>query len=147
RMAPTTVQNVVTYTVLVNADNSDEKLLPGMTANVSFEITRYKDILKVPNSALRFVPPGLSPDEPAAAKNEGSGRGHGARGRVYVNAPTGPQAVAITTGATDGSTTQIIKGNLEDGQEIIVGLQKDAKKDTMLSNPFATRPASRPRAR
>ena len=60
RLSPTTVQNVVTYTVIINADNPDFKLLPGMTANVSFEISQYNDVVKIPNAALRFTPPGVA---------------------------------------------------------------------------------------
>jgi HlyD family secretion protein len=56
RLNATMTQNVVTYTVEVNTDNSDGKLLPYMTANVQFEITRRKDVLLVPNGALRWYP-------------------------------------------------------------------------------------------
>ncbi len=58
RLAPTTVQNVVTYTVLVDAPNPHGQLLPGMTANLAFEIERHDDVLMVPDTALRFTPPG-----------------------------------------------------------------------------------------
>ena len=57
RLSPTTVQNVVTYTVMIGAENPGNKLLPGMTANVSFDIAQYRDVLKIPNAALRFTPP------------------------------------------------------------------------------------------
>ncbi len=57
RIAPTTVQNVVTYSVIVDAPNPKGRLLPGMTANLSFELERHDDVLMVNDSALRFTPP------------------------------------------------------------------------------------------
>ena len=56
RYSANEVQNVITYPVLVAASNPDLKLLPKMTANVSFEVDSRKDVLKVPNAALRFYP-------------------------------------------------------------------------------------------
>ena len=56
RLTPTTVQNVVTYTVIVEAPNLEMKLLPGMTANLTFQIEKHEGMLKVPNAALRFFP-------------------------------------------------------------------------------------------
>ncbi len=56
RLNPTTTQNVVTYTVVVEAPNADLKLLPGMTASLSFQIDKHKNVLRVPNAALRFYP-------------------------------------------------------------------------------------------
>ncbi len=59
RKAPHTLQNVVTYTVVVNAENHDLQLLPGMTANVNIAVDERADVLKVPNAALRFRPSGV----------------------------------------------------------------------------------------
>ncbi|MGC4003647.1 MAG: efflux RND transporter periplasmic adaptor subunit [Pirellulales bacterium] len=56
RKSPSTSQNVVTYTVVVAAANPDLKLLPGMTTNISFEIRKRENVLKIPNSALRYFP-------------------------------------------------------------------------------------------
>jgi len=58
RLSPETVQNVVTYTVVVAVNNADRLLLPGMTANVEIAVLERDDVLKVPNRALRFKPPG-----------------------------------------------------------------------------------------
>jgi len=58
RMAPRNVQNVVTYTVVVSADNPDKRLMPGMTANIQIITAKRQDILKIPNAALRFRPAG-----------------------------------------------------------------------------------------
>jgi HlyD family secretion protein len=57
RKQPREVSNVITYTVVVSAENADLRLLPGMTANVTFDITRRDDVVRVPNAALRFRPP------------------------------------------------------------------------------------------
>jgi HlyD family secretion protein len=69
RLGPQTIQNVVTYTVVINADNADLRLLPGMTATVRIVSDRRDDVLRVPNAALRYRPPGVAAqaDEPAAA--------------------------------------------------------------------------------
>jgi len=75
RKAPETVQNVVTYTVVVSAENPDSRLLPGMTANVQIVVDERPDALKVPNAALRFQPFGAETDS-----SKGSG-GPAARGR------------------------------------------------------------------
>src|SRR5207253_6692304 len=56
RKNSTTTQNVVTYPVVVSAPNPDLKLLPGMTASISFQVGEAKDVLRVPNAALRFYP-------------------------------------------------------------------------------------------
>ena len=74
RLAPTTVQNVVTYTVLVDASNPGGRLMPGMTADLTFEIERRPDVLLVPDSALRFDPqsaaPGVSRDGPGRGRRD-----------------------------------------------------------------------------
>jgi len=134
RLLPVTLQNVVTYTVMIDADNPEGKLLPGMTANVSFEIAQYPDVLKVPNGALRFTPPA---DPSTAAEEPPARRGRGERPptRVWVLGPEGPAAVTVTGGATDGAFTQLVKGELQEGQEVIVGLVPAAGEGPMTS-PF-----------
>jgi HlyD family secretion protein len=81
RLSPTTVQNVVTYTVMIGAENPQNKLLPGMTANMSFDIAQYKDILKVPNAALRFTPPPEATDGRRQARRGAGRRPRGAEAR------------------------------------------------------------------
>jgi len=213
RKAPETVQNVVTYTVVVSADNPELRLLPGMTANVQIVVEERKDSLKVPNAALRFQPSGAETDaskatrDGAAASRPGGGgaqqieerikrltealqlnedqqsqlraifakareqiislRRQGAtrediraeiermrqrnrgiilqfltpeqrlkfrqltearaaspvtRGRVWVlNGGGRPAPVDIMTGITDGSFTEVVKGDLQAGQQVIIG--------------------------
>ena len=218
RKAPLVVQNVVTYTVVISVANPGERLLPGMTANVKLVYDHKPDVLKVPNSALRFRPAGadapaapvpggapggsgpaalpgarsspeeirerlvkglalteeqqrkvdpilqdlrqqmsalqsapeverqqraariregmrarireiLTPEQQAkfdqsAGAGGGSGRSRGASasGRVYVLDIDGkPKAVAVTLGISDGTATEVVRGDLTDRQEVIVG--------------------------
>jgi HlyD family secretion protein len=130
RKAPQIVQNVVTYDVVVSASNPDLRLLPGMTANVKIISDQKADVLRVPNAALRFRPPGVESDRPAQARSgggpvAGAGRGGGAgqRGRVWTMGKDGkPQAIAVRLGITDGSQTEVVGDQLRDQQEVIVGL-------------------------
>lgn len=77
RKAPKTVQNVVTYTVVVDARNDDLKLLPGLTANARIIIDERKNVLRLPNTAFRFKPAGADGSQPAAASAGGEGGGGG----------------------------------------------------------------------
>lgn len=84
RLQPTEVSNVITYTVIVSTRNSDMRLLPGMTANVTFNVSRKTDVLLVPNRALRYRPPGARTGArtgagPRGAQGRGGGRGRSAR--------------------------------------------------------------------
>jgi len=90
RNAPTTIQNVVTYNVVIQVDNSDLKLKPGMTANVSVMIEHRKNVLKIPNSALRFRPESAKaegPMEKNERKKEPSSKGSSSpeRGRAGLD--------------------------------------------------------------
>jgi HlyD family secretion protein len=220
RKAPTVVQNVVTYTVVIAVDNPGERLLPGMTANVKLVYDEKPNVLKVPNAALRFRPAGtdappaaalgggppggsggpgggggqgrqspeeirerlvkglglnaeqqkkldpiladmreqmsglrglpdgerqqrvavareamrariraiLTPeqqkkfDESAGAASTGRGSRGPTSGRVYVVEEDGkPKAVSVTLGISDGTATELIRGELKEGQEVIIG--------------------------
>ena len=74
RFSPETVQNVVTYTTIVNVDNPEKKLLPGMTATVSIIVGEAKNVLRVPNGALRFTPANMTQEQIAAARKEAMDR-------------------------------------------------------------------------
>ncbi|UCF84098.1 MAG: efflux RND transporter periplasmic adaptor subunit [Desulfobacteraceae bacterium] len=86
RKQPETVQNVVTYTVVVSAENSNLLLLPGMTANVQIAVDERSDVLKVPNGALRFTPPGnkSGPDEASGSSASGTSEGLGEQQRMAL---------------------------------------------------------------
>ena len=80
RLAPKNVQNVVTYTVVVSARNPDLSLLPGMTASIRMIISERADVLRIPNAALRFQPPGFEAEEEPGLAGGGGFAGGGAGG-------------------------------------------------------------------
>jgi len=228
RKAPQTVQNVVTYNVVVSARNPEGRLLPGMTANVRLVVDQKENALKVPNAALRYRPPGeaaeaapvagagpsggqgtppsieqirdrlvkslgltpeqvkklepilqegrdkfralmtrnptegerriegqkiressreqiraiLTPDQRGkydqqVAEQAGGRAGAGSSGRVFLLGPDGkPAAVTVQLGISDGNFTEIVGGEVRDGQDVITGAGE---------RPGATRPAGGPR--
>ncbi len=77
RLAPDVVQNVVTYKVIVAAANPDQRLLPGMTANVEIIAGEREDALRIPNAALRFLPEGVAPQAAGGGGGPGGGPGGG----------------------------------------------------------------------
>jgi len=130
RQAPITVQNVVTYDVVIKVDNSDLKLMPGMTANVSIIITTQRDVLRITNAAMRFRfterPAGsASPPNAAAKTNAGAPEKKGPS--VWVLENDKPRRVSITPGISDGNYTEIVSGDLKEGQAIIVESLKKTK--------------------
>ncbi|MBF0521227.1 MAG: efflux RND transporter periplasmic adaptor subunit, partial [Nitrospirae bacterium] len=124
RNAAVTVSNVVTYDVVVKVDNSDLKLKPGMTANATIIVSKKSDILKVPNSALRFQPLLLS-------KNKDS---KGAS--VWILKEGKPQRITITKGESDGNFTEVISSELAPGMPVIV----ESKTSSNALKPPAGRP-------
>jgi HlyD family secretion protein len=125
RKAPLVVQNVVTYDVVVSAKNPDQRLLPGMTANVRIVIEQKDNVMQVPNAALRFRPPGVEATErERPARPSGGGRAGGPpAGRVWIVGTDGkPTAVPLQLGIGDGTYTEIAKGDLKEGEQVIVGL-------------------------
>ena len=89
RKAPKTIQNIVTYVVVISTENPDEVLLPGMTANLQVVVAKRGGVLKVPNMALRFRPPGQLEDVRAEA-GAISATERGVAGRVFVLDDNGP---------------------------------------------------------
>ena len=125
RKAPLVVQNVVTYDVVVSATNAEQRLLPGMTANVRIIIQQKEGVLQVPNAALRFRPPGVeAPERERTARPTPPGRGGGPpAGRVWLLGPDGKAAaITVQLGIGDGTFTEVVKGDLSEGQQVIVGL-------------------------
>lgn len=136
RLAPITVQNVVTYNVVVRVDNHDLLLRPGMTANVAIMVARKDNALKVPIAALRFRPPqkdragykeqrGQSSSGGNQIKSERTAPSLVEQGQTIwrVGAGGEPEAVTIQTGISDGSWTEIIEGPLQEGDPVIVGIE------------------------
>lgn len=142
RLAAATVSNVVTYPVIIVAENPDKKLMPGMTATVSIEVQRKDGVLTVPNSALRFKPKTAGP---ASGSDEESPEVKGPR--VYLMSPAGPKPAAVTTGVTDGTATEVISG-LEEGQEVVTGIMlAEDKEEAQVNNPFTPKFPSRQQRR
>ena len=119
RNAPIIVQNVVTYDVVIQVDNPELKLKPGMTANVSIIVSISKDVLKIPNAALRFRP---VEKVKTAVQQKGSG--------VWILEQGEPKRIPVSTGISDGNYTELISGNIKDGQELIVESITKAKAPT-----------------
>ncbi len=134
RLNPTTVQNVVTYDVVINVDNPEQILLPGMTAYVSIAVAERKDVLLVPNAALRFKPanagnqkrggghPGGAPNGGAAPKRDVFA------GKVYVLEQGELTPLNVSLGITDNRNTEITGGDLKAGDQVIVGEAQAADK-------------------
>lgn len=117
RKAATVVSNVVTYTVVISAENPQLALLPGMTANVQIATAHKDNVLKVPNAALRFRP--TNAVSPAPSGNRKSSPD---RGRVWVVGSDGsPLSVEVGLGLGDGKMTEITTGDLTEGSEVILG--------------------------
>ncbi|MBA4390594.1 MAG: efflux RND transporter periplasmic adaptor subunit [Syntrophus sp. (in: bacteria)] len=149
RIAPITVQNVVTYDVVIKVDNADLRLKPGMTANVIVVVVSKDSVFKIPNAALRFRPSekdgvavskgpadkaGKGPSVPAADKTDSrpSGKGGGTSGQkgytVWILENDKPKQVQVTIGISDGSFTEVTSGDVKEGQEVIVeSLAKNTK--------------------
>ncbi len=146
RLSATTTQNVVTYPVLVGAPNEQLKLLPGMTANLSFEVARRNDVLKIPNSALRFFPAkqhvrtedhpllegdikeanidpgdvqetGLSAEERAEIRKSRKVR------HVWVSDGLKLRAVEVVVGLSESRYTELVSGNLKVGDALVTGIE------------------------
>lgn len=117
RIAPTTVQNVVTYDVVISVDNKDMKLKPGMTANVSVITAQKKGIYAVSNEALRFTPD--KSDDAPKYKEQG----------VWVLENKKPKRITIKTGLSDGENTEVLSNQLKEGQKIIISIKKKSKGD------------------
>jgi HlyD family secretion protein len=184
RFSPETVQNVVTYTTIVNVENPEKKLLPGMTATVSIIVGEAKGVLRVSNAALRFTP-NLSPEElvkmaqemrdrmmaqrqaqggqpgaaapgaatpgPAGAGAQPAGQGgqvafnrqggmpgggEGQAGRARQQAPRvwlldkdGKLRMSfLRTGVSDTSYSEILRGELKEGDVVITGTETPATR-------------------
>ncbi|MDD4102071.1 MAG: efflux RND transporter periplasmic adaptor subunit [Kiritimatiellae bacterium] len=124
RLSAATVQNVVTYPVIVEADNPEEKLFPGMTANINVEIDREEHALLVPAAALRFAPTNI------VTEIKGP--------KVWLlNSEGQPEAVKIKPGISDGTHTSVISETDLEGREVVLGFQTSGQNNAGgPRNPF-----------
>ena len=110
RNAPISIQNVVTYDVVITVDNRDLKLKPGMTANVTIVTASKDDPLRVPNGALRFRMPNVPFNKKATS--------------VWaMDKDNQPTRVEVATGIADSLSTEIIEGSLHEGDRVIIGIE------------------------
>src|SRR6185369_2155852 len=152
RLNPQNVQNVVTYNVVIDVDNPEQKLKPGMTANLTITIDERNNVLKVPNAALRFMPQDGSGQRTGGGNGNSQGRrqsgggdasprnGNAGNGTDVQFAPSTapvlagqtrivwvlgqdgkPQRRRIKVGLTDGASTEVVEGNLVEGELVITG--------------------------
>ena len=117
RLSPQTVQNVVTYDVVVGVDNSDTALMPGMTASTQIIVDQRQDVLRVPDQALRFAPGGLARTGPRTAV--------GGQGRVWVLRDGQPVELTVSLGLDDGNFTEIVKGDFQPGDRVLTGESRE----------------------
>ena len=153
RLNATMTQNVVTYTVEIITDNSDGKLLPYLTANVQFELSNRRNVLLVPNSALRWFP---QPEQMAkeframvdgVVRSNGNGIEHQSKavaeqagnksrqGLLWVRDGNYVRPINVNVGSSDGTMTEIEGNEVKDGLEAIVGEQQHMTDEKIVS-PF-----------
>lgn len=146
RLSSSEEQNVITYPVIVTTPNPDMRLLPGMTANLSFQIRHKEDAIKIPNAALRFYPPkrdwvheddraildGIQELASAQRGQSSQSRNRSAtertemaqqreRRHVWIVQDGLLRAVPVVTGISDSRTTELVEGKLKEGDELVVG--------------------------
>ena len=141
RLNATTVQNVVTYNTIIDFENPDGKLLPGETAYATIPTGHVEDCIKIPNAALRFTP-ALPPQElqqvyrqygiPAAATTSHAG-GRQVVWRLSEDGQIHP--VAVQVGLTDYTFTQLLAGDLKQGDILAAGEEVSGNASTRSSAP------------
>lgn len=140
RLNPTTVSNVVTYDVVINVDNPEQILLPGMTAYVSIAVAERKGVLLVPNAALRYKPANAGNlkrgGRPDSAVNSGAAtpKHDGFSGKVYVLEKGELVTASVSLGITDNRNTEITGGDTKAGDLVVVGDAQAADKPSGSSN-------------
>lgn len=125
RISPTTVSNVVTYTVIVSVKNDDSKLKPGMTANASIITDKKDNALCVVNAAMRFTPEEIT----GGKKFEEQG--------IWILKKNKPVRIKIKTGITDNEYTEVISSELKELDEVIVGTLGKKEKPKNNNKPPA----------
>ena len=151
-------QNVVTYTVEVNTNNDDGKLLPYLTANAKFITGRRADVLLAPNAALRWVPQpdqiapearkkrhaadGAKREKRGASESAGSTQPHG---NIWVKQGNFVRPIHVNVGLTDGAFTEVTGKEVTDDMVVVIGeTTKDDKAGTATErSPLMPQPFGR----
>ncbi len=163
RLNASMTQNVVTYTVEIVTDNSAGRLLPYLSANVKFEVSRRDNVLLVPTQALRWTPsmeqlapefrksPTQQPTPPASQSEHAlaqDARGgdpmHG--GVVYTLAGQYVRPIPVKTGLSSALLTEVTGEGLEEGMEIVISVQATAAATSETSNPFTPKLPAPPKS-
>ena len=166
RNSPTNANNVVTYDCVISVTNSDYKLKPGMTANISFIVAERENVLNLPNAALRFHPPdsavvvtnsGATPMASNSVNSAGTSGGQGHRSThahgerpvfhtVFLLSGKGGdaklQAVQIKTGISDGISTEVISW-LDEGAQVVTGMASTGIPAVKTASPLGGFPRMR----
>ena len=112
RQSPQTVQNVVTYDVVISVSNQDTALMPGMTADARIVTDHRDNVVRVPNAALHFIPSGI--------------HNRASETQIWVLRNNQPKAVPVVVGLDDDSFTQILSGDVKPGDQVITAEQNAA---------------------
>ena len=124
---PTTANNVVTYTTVLSVDNSEALLQPGMTATATITTGVREQALRVPNAALRFTPPAQASGGALSHPGGFGGQRERAPGNaVWVLRDGEPQRVSLRLGSSDGRFTEVLDGELREGEKVVTGVAQTA---------------------
>jgi len=144
RYAPQTTEGVVTYETLLSADNSDLSLRPGMTATADIIVKKVENAILIPNAALRFTPPEqvkqgstssrglvgtLLPRPPirSSSKKQQDMPAHSSKKHVRILRDGVPVAIPVIIGATDGSVTEVVAGDIKPEMSLLVDIVRSGK--------------------
>jgi len=164
RLQPVSTSNVITYTVIVKAANPDQKLMPGMTANITVLVEKNDSALIIPSKALRFKPDSadlqayfesLPEKDRLNSEEKGKGKTHYESGqelqkqvKIWIKNGDLIHPKRILTGINDGTNTEVISG-VNEGDEVILSMNSISNKKTVqkttTTNPFMPKPPSRRR--
>ena len=143
RMASSTTSSVVTYPVIIQADNPGDRLYPGMTANIAVHIAEANGVAAVTAAAFRYRPPEPPPDGAEAAK-----RAPGERA-IYLLEGGRPVRTVVKTGLSDGAFTEIVSPDGLEGKDVVLGVMNASAAGTSAagpSNPFMPKFPARKKA-
>ena len=119
RQSPQTVQNVVTYDIVISVNNSDLTLMPGMTAASRIVVDQRNDVIRVPNQALRYVPKSLA------------GAAQSGQTQIWVLRDGKPVPIAVVAGLDDDNFTEVVSGDVKPGDLVITAEQLVAANKTV----------------
>lgn len=150
RLNATMSQNVVTYVVEIETDNSDGTLLPYLTANVKFLLAQRNGVLAVPNSAFRYTPDAALVPEKYRSVLASPGR-NGSERRIWIQDGDEIRPLTVSAGLNNGSSTEVSSPELREGMKVVTGTevltaekQLAAGKNSAQQSPFLPKPPQRP---